>query len=317
MESDGAYHVWTDETFDRRYGMSAAVAAIREAIRSHASGDLLAPPRFSLDVDAGSLVFTAGAETREQSAMGFRVYETVPESPDDYQLVAVWDANTGHFLGTIIGNRVGAVRTGAIGGVAIDLLARKDASSLGIIGSGQQARTQLAAAVEVRDFEHIAVYSPTRANRRAFAAEMREKLGVAVEPVTSPRHAVSGADVLVTATTSREPVIDLDWLEPGVHVNAVGPKFRDLHEIDPAIADLVDLGATDSLAQLDRYEERDVGFFLEGSPIREDIVELSELIDGAARGRQSTDERTLFCSAGLAGTEVVIAHDALSRAKGA
>lgn len=307
MTTEEPYTILTDEQFDDRVPMERAVSLIERAIEAHASGDLHAPSRFGVETRTGSLVFTVGVEQHSFNVMGFRVYETLPDSPDDHQLVASYDSETGEFHGVIVGYRVGAVRTGAIGGVAIDQLARQDASTVGLLGSGRQAKTQLEAATAVREIESVRVYSPTKNNRESFATEHGQQLGIDIEPVESNEAAVRGADILITATSSREPVLEPEWLDAGVHVNTLGPKFVDMHELPPAVAEGCDVIATDSLTQVDDYE-RD--FFLSGTGDRERMVELGSVLDGSSQGRTSETDRTLFCSVGLAGTEVVLANAA-------
>ncbi len=310
MNANPPYRILTDEEFEGQLSMTTAIRVIERAIESHGEGGLDAPSRFSIDAENGSLVFTVGMETNAFNVMGFRVYETIPESPDEHQLVATYDSDTGTFEGVIIGHRVGAVRTGAIGGVAIDRLARSDAKTVGVLGSGRQARTQLEAAATVRDLDEVNVYSPTTDNREQFAAELGPGLGLDANAVSTSEAAVRGADVLITATSSREPVFDSDWLEPGVHVNSVGPKFETAHELDPAVAANSDVIVTDSLAQVDDYEPE---FFLANTPDRSRMIELGDIVTGSVSGRDSDDETTLFCSVGLAGTEVVLAHEAVRR----
>lgn len=306
MTADTPYQVLTDVDFDARVPMETAVETIGDTLVSHGSGHLDAPSRFHLDADDGALVFTAGLD-HESDVMGFRVYETLPDSPDDHQLVATWDAATGAFEGLIVGHRVGTVRTGAIGGVAVDALARQDATTLGLLGSGRQAATQLAAAAVVRDLDHVRVYSPTESHREAFAADQADELDVEVDAVSDAEAAVRGADIVIAATASRDPVFDPDWLADGVHVSTIGPKFTHAHELDPSVAADCDVIVTDSLAQLDDYQ---APFFLEGTGHRERMRELGRVLTGQAVGRESSGERTLFCSVGLAGTEVALAHEA-------
>lgn len=312
MGDNTPYAILTDAEFDDLVPMTAAVHAIRDGIASHATGDLVAPSRFGVEGEQGSLVFTAGVETAATHVMGFRVYETVPDSPPGNQLVVTYDGETGALEGIVVGDRVGAVRTGAIGGVAIDELARPAATTVGVVGSGRQARTQLRAAATVRDLEHVAVFSPTREHRERFASNLGADLDLAIDAVDSSEAAVRDADIVITATTSRDPVVDPDSLAPGVHVNTVGPKFVDANELDPAIADMSDVIVTDSLAQVDGYDSR---FFLADTPHRNAMIELSAIVHGAVRGRRDADDVTLFCSVGLAGTEVVLAHEAFRRLK--
>ena len=231
------------------------------------------------------------------------VHDTYPDrGPDHQQLVAVFSASTGAFEGLFVGHAIGRWRTGAIGGVAVDRLARPDATTLGVLGSGNQARTQVRCACAVRDFEEVHVYSPTREHREAFAAEIGETVAPAVTAVDEPEAAVSGADVLVCATTSREPVFDPAWLEPGTHVTSIGPKFEGLQELPDGAIERADVIATDSLAQVDGYDRP----FVVGGADRERMIELSAVVAGETVGRSDPAEITLFCSVGLAGTEVVL-----------
>lgn len=313
MAGNPPYAILTDAEFDDLVPMPTAVDAIRGAIASHATGDLVAPSRFDVAGERGSLVFTPGVATAATHVMGFRVYETVPDSPPGNQLVVTYNGDSGALEGIVVGDRVGAVRTGAIGGVAIDTLARRGATTVGVVGSGRQARTQLRAAAVVRDLEHVSVFSPTRDHRERFARELGADLDLAIDAVDSSETAVRDADIVITATTSRDPVIEPEWLVPGAHVNTVGPKFVDAHELDPAVAEVSDVIVTDSLAQVDGYASR---FFLADTPHRDAMIELSTIVHGGTPGRRDADDVTLFCSVGLAGTEVVLAHEAFRRLDG-
>lgn len=282
-----------------------AVAAMERALVEHAAGTLVAPPRWRVPVaEAADLVFTAGA-ARATGACGFRVYETFPErSPDHQGLVAVWDADDGRFRGLVVGGAVGVLRTGGIGGVAVDALARPDATTLGVLGSGPQARAQLEAVDAVRDLETVRVYSPTRANRRALAGKLDDRLAPSVAAVADAETAVRGADVVVCATDSEEPVLETAWLEAGTHVTSLGPKFADGSELPGDLPDRADRVVTDSLAQVEALERP---FFLDESALEE----LGPFVAGDRVGRREADDVTLFCSVGLAGTEVVLAADLL------
>ncbi len=148
------YRIITDEDIDRILQIETVVNVIEQTLRAKAEGALMAPPRFSVDVDMGALVFTAGAEMKYSRSIGFRVYDTFPESsPDHPQLVAVFDSETGDFRGLVIGGAIGALRTAAINAVAIKHMARSDAKNLGILGSGFQARFHMQAAMVVRQFQ--------------------------------------------------------------------------------------------------------------------------------------------------------------------
>ncbi len=307
------YHVLSDEDVATTLSMSDVIRKIEDALREKSEGTLVAPPRFHVDVEKGSLVFTAGAATKREKVIGFRVYDTFRlqrESPDTVQLVAVFDSDSGEFRGIVIGNLIGVMRTGAIGGVAINHMSRPNSEVLGIIGSGIQARSQLEAAVSVRQFTTVKVYSRSAQRRKAFAEEMGAKVGLPIKAVASAQEAVHEADVLICATTSAAPVFPADWLKSGVHINTVGPKFNDAHEIDIEVAARSSVIATDSPAQIEAYAKP---FFLLDTPHSARIIDLSDIVVGRQAGRTSPDDITLFCSVGLAGTEVVVANEAIER----
>ncbi|HML22669.1 MAG TPA: ornithine cyclodeaminase family protein [Aggregatilinea sp.] len=302
-----AYPILTDDDLDRVLSYERAIEQIEAALREHAAGTLNAPPRFYVGMGTGDLVFTVGAGEQAHAA-GFRVYTALPGSHDDRdQIVAVFDSHTGKLRGLVLGNQLGAIRTGAIGGTAIKHMARLDARVLGIIGTGRQARTQIEAAAAARPLERIRVYSRTPAARDAFAAEMQQRNGIPVEAVDSPEAAVRGADIVIGATNSRTPVLDAAWIAPGTHVSTIGPKFAAGHEMPLDLAPRCAIIATDSPAQIDAYPEP---YFL-SAPDRARTIPLSAIVTGQQPGRTSPDDITLFCSVGLAGTEVFVALAAL------
>lgn len=277
-----------------------AIDAVRDALVARAGGDLDAPPRWMLDLGAGRLVFTVGAERRRSRAAGFRVYDTFPDRGADHaQIVAVFDADDGRLRGIVVGDLLGAVRTAAIDAVAIDALARPDAATLGIVGTGLQAEHHLLAAAAVRELDRVVVSSRNRDRRRAFATRMTETSGVEVVPVDAPETAAERADILILATTSHRPVVDAAAVGSGTHVTTIGPKFVDAHELPVSVGEAADLVVTDSLPQVEAYPRP---FFLDVP-----MVELAGIVAGNRPGRVRPEDLTLFCSVGLAGTEVVVA----------
>lgn len=309
--------ILTDDDLPVFADMRHAIAAIETAFRARAAGAFVAPPRHHVAFpgpvaeEAGRLTFTIGGDER---VAGFRVYDTFGGA--DEQIVAVWAAAAEeaprNLLGLILGTRLGEIRTGAIGGLAIDRMAASDAGILGIIGSGPQARSQLEAATAVRPLRDIRVFSRSEDNRRRFAAEMSAELDLPVMPVESAQAAVAGAGIVVCATPSHVPVLQAEWLSPGVHINSLGPKTRRHHEIGVDIAAIARIIATDSPQQCDAL---DAPFFLDGTPHRQRLIDLADLVAGHKPARRAPDDITLFCSVGLAGTEVLVAEDILRRAQ--
>jgi ornithine cyclodeaminase len=187
--------------------------------------------------------------------------------------------------------------------VAVDALARPDATTLAVIGSGRQAWTQVWAAAAVRPLRQIRVQSRSAARRAAFAERVRAELGVPAEPVDSAREAVAGADIVVLATTSVTPVLDAADLAPGTHVNAVGFKQTDRHEFGTDLLDRADLLVTDSPAQAAAYAPPMLAAV---EPYAGGLRDLGAVLAGAVPGRTGADQVSVFCSTGLAGTEVFL-----------
>ncbi|MFT4182873.1 MAG: ornithine cyclodeaminase family protein [Rhizobium sp.] len=292
-----------DSDLERIPAMALAVEAIEEAFFARSAGDLVSPPRHSVSfAEKGDLIFTIGGTTDNASIAGFRVYDTFRGARHD-QIVAVWSTQTAELQGILIGTRLGEIRTGAIGGVAVRHMSSPDATTVGIIGSGQQARAQLEAASLVRQLSYVRIYSRSERNRYQFALEMEERLGIPVEAVDSPRCAVRDADIVICATSSLTPVIKAEWLKPGAHINTVGPKMVDEHELGLDVAAAAHLIATDSPEQVKAYR---MPFFLEGTPSGERMVDLAAIVSGKLAARDRPGQTTLFCSVGLAGTEVLV-----------
>ena len=308
-----SYQILTDADVQRLTRMKPVIEAIERVFLEKENGTLVSPPRFRLETEDGDLVFTAGAATGMEKVTGFRVYDTYSnDDPGHEQLVSVFDSKTGVFKGIIIGNLLGVIRTGAIGGAAINVMSRSDAKQLAVIGTGAQARTQLEAAVAVRDIQRIQVYSRSDRNRAKFGEEMTKKLGMDVVPVDSSKSCVENADIVICATNSSSPVLEADWLKPGVHINTVGPKSVKGHELPIEIASRSSVISTDSLEQLNAYS---ISHFLANTPFEKKIVELSDIISGNIQARTSNNDVTLFCSVGLSGTEVVVANEIMKMAE--
>lgn len=298
--------ILTDDDLAAGVDMQRIIAAIETALQAKAAGTLVAPPRLNVPFDrAGKLVFTVGGTMAGNRVAGFRAYQTFADIRPDQNVTALWDQATGQLIGLVIGELLGALRTGAIGGVAIKLLADPKADTVAMIGTGLQPRTQLQATAAVRPLREVRVFSRTPARRDGFAAEMARTLGVPVRPCATAEDAVRDAPIVICATDSAEPVIRADWLAPGAHVTTLGPKFRDRHEIGLDLVERATLIATDSPAQLTAYAEPHL---LEGTPHLARVIDLADIAAGLRPGRQAPADLTLFCSVGLAGTEVLVAE---------
>lgn len=292
--------VLDDHEVRARLGAEAAVAAIRQALLDVERGSLVAPPRVSADLGSARLVFTAGAATGRW--FGYRSYDTAGADPGA-QVVVVHDWQTGLVDAIAVGNELGPRRTGATGAVAVDALARRGPVRAGLVGAGVQAWSQLWAITAVRRLDDVLVWSRDGARRAAFARRARDQFGLNVREAAGAEHAVRERDLVILATSSAVPVIDPAWVAPGCHVTTLGPKQQARAEFDAALAEQAEVIVTDSVAQARAYQPP---FVLEGTRHMDRITSLGSVLDGRCDGRTRSDQVTLFCSVGLAGTEVYL-----------
>ena len=209
--------------------MDIALPAVEASFRKLALDEAVNCPRQRCQTDAVMLhVLPAAAKTL--GAVGLKAYTTGKFEATFH--VFLFDPKRGGLTAVIQADFLGQVRTGAAGGVATKKLARADATTVGLFGTGKQARTQLEAVCKVRKIESVAVYGRDEARRSAFAAEMTATCGVPVEAVASPELAAVGKDIVVTATTSKEPVLKGEWVAPGAHLNLIGSNMRARAEAD-------------------------------------------------------------------------------------
>ena len=276
------------------------VDAMRQALLAAYDGRLVAPPRASASLGGGRMVLTAGHLVGQW--YGYRAYDTFGH-PETEQVVVLHDGRTGVVRAVAVGEELGSRRTGGLGGVAVDALARPDATTLGVIGSGRQAWTQVWAAAAVRSLREVTVHSRSAARREAFAARVRTELGIPARSVDTVSAAVRDRDVVVLATTSVTPVLAAADLSPGTHVNAVGFKQRDRAEFDSGLLDAAAVLASDSPAQARSYVPP---MLAAEPPYAARLHDLGAVLAGAVPGRTSADQISVFCSVGLAGTEVFL-----------
>ena len=297
----------------------ACADAMAEVLAAHARGEAQMPLRSVVRFEgaAGFMGLMPAWRGGEEPVFALKSLCLMPGNParglDTHQgTVTLFDGATGVPTAILDASAVTAVRTAAVSAVATRTLAREDARVLAILGAGVQGKAHLKALVGVREFEDVRVYSPTEAHARAFAAAGDGLARV----VSSAEDAVRGADVVVTATSAREPVLRRDWLEPGAHVNAVGastPSVREL-DVDTVAACALFCDSRESL----RNEAGEYRLALEQGAIPgENHVrgELGEVLAGSAPGRLHADELTVFRSLGLAVEDLAAAECAVTRAR--
>jgi alanine dehydrogenase len=280
------------------------VDAVREGYRQRGEGAQAEPRTKLTNGDPPGFLTTYAAVLPDTGAMGGYTYSAGFGAGDAWFMTPLFDAASGEPLALVDGASMNPFKTGAAGAVGVDALAREDATSVAVIGSGAQARGQLRATATVRDVETVWVYSPTKEHREQFAGEMDRRLDASVAAVASPAAAVEGADVVITATNASAPVFDGERLEPGAHVTAMGQYTPGKRELDTATIERAKY-----VPDLRARATQDAGSFLhavEEGVVDEDHVyaELGDVVAGEVPGREDDEEVTVFDSGGT-GIETV------------
>ncbi len=293
--------------------MPKAVEAMRHAYSQFSAGEAIAPPRQHIHTDKG-VTLIMPAYLPECGEFGIKVVSIYDENPKRNlpritATVLVLDAATGAPKAFIDGGSLTAIRTGAGGGVAADLLATQHAKNVGLFGAGVQARTQLQAVMATRDIKRVTLISRTSASAQKLATEIsRWADAPEVKLVTRTEQVIEDADIVICATTSAIPLFDGNALQPGTHITAIGTFVPEKREVD-----------TTTLRRAHRIvvDSREACLEEAGELIIPNIqphAELGEIINGEKPGRQSDDEITFFKSVGIAVQDVVAASTLLAEA---
>jgi ornithine cyclodeaminase/alanine dehydrogenase-like protein (mu-crystallin family) len=308
--------VLNQEEVERLLDMEGCIEAMAGALASLARGEVHVPLRFVVKPEEEpSLIGLMPAHRGGDSPLySLKTVCVFPDNPqrglDAHQgTVTLFDGETGEVRALMNASAITAIRTAAVSAVATRLLAREDARVLGVLGSGVQARSHLEALRLVRDFERVRIFSPTPGHASALADE------AGAEVAGSAEEAVRGADVVVTATSSVEAVLERGWLKEGAHVNVVGGRPPQMRELDTAtVADSAFYVDRRESAENEAFDYRDA---LESGAIGPGHIrgEIGEVLIGAAPGRQSPEELTVFRSLGLAVEDLAAAEYVVRRAR--
>lgn len=303
-----------EEDITRLLRVDDVIAAVEEAFRQQGLGTAVNRPRQR--VPAGTVLHVMAGGLPAWGVMGFKAYTSARSG---VRFVAhLYSADSGELLAVMEADRLGQLRTGAASAVATRYMARPEAGSIGIIGTGRQARSQVLAISRVRPVALVKCYSRSASRREAFAEEMVQELGAEVVAVERPEEAVEGVDIVVTATTAREPVLPGAWLEAGMHVCAIGSNAATRRELDTAAITRAAVIAVDDPAQA-RVECGDLIAAVDSGAAGWDrVTELGRIVAGLDLGRGGPDEITLFESQGVAIEDVAamkLTYD-LARSRG-
>ena len=283
--------------------MQLALDALDEVFRARSAGEVWNEPRHRLPVGEGSYNVMAAT----WPARGYAGLKSYVAGGGGASFHVMLYSTRGEGLLAVIGaGHMGQVRTGAASGIATKYMAPERASSVGIIGSGYQAETQLEAVCAVREIKDVKVFSRTAENRDRFASTMSERLGVNVVAVDSKEAAVEDMDVLIAITNSVEPVITGEMVAPGVHINAAGNNSWMKRELDTAAVVKADLVACDDIDQTkmecgELMRAAETGLFSWQS-----LVGLDRIVAGLRTARSSDSDITLFESQGVAFEDLAV-----------
>ena len=301
--------------------MAEAIGGMKYAFAQLSTGRADAPLRTHIKVEDVGATLVMPAFLADSGDLAIKIVSVFPNNPQlglptIHALVLALDTATGKPLALLEGASLTAIRTGAVSGAATDLLARPDARSVAIIGSGVQARTQLEAVCTVRDIREVRVFSLLPAQARQFAQEMagRGPIPHLITVAEDANSAVREADIVCTATTSLTPVFDGDQLKPGAHVNGVGSFTPEMQENDLQTIKRSLVIVDSRSAALE--EAGDLIMPLQKGDITLEHIaaELGEVVSGIHPGRTSPLQITFFKSVGVAVQDAAAASIAISNA---
>jgi len=301
--------------------MDLAMAAVTEAFRAYGEGRVNLPPKVHLPVARGSFKAMYGEIFLPAGHIcGVKWNANFPENPRQGRLtvmgkVLLNDPATGLELADMDSSYLTNYRTGAAGGLAVQYLARQEAARLGLVGAGEQARTQVAAILKVRPIKEITIFSRTTARAQALRDEIKARYGIAARVVEAVAAAVQGQDIVVTVTPSTSPLVHREWVGPGTHINAFGADSPGKQELAPAILTAAKI-VVDDWAQCKDIGEINVPL-AHGELTPEQIYgSLGDIVSGKKPGRTNPEEITVFDATGLAIQDLSLGLEILRRAEG-
>ncbi|NPE28547.1 alanine dehydrogenase [Methanococcoides sp. SA1] len=304
--------LWLDQNDVRSLiGLSSAMEAVEKAFEQHGKKKVQMPPKSYLYFDKhnGDLR-TMPAYLEEQDISGVKIVNVHPGNrdkglPSVMALVVLNSTETGQPLAVMDGTYLTDLRTGAAGGVAAKYLARKDSHVVGIIGAGNQAKTQLLALSLVFDIHRVNVYDVSKDRSDDFREEMMQKIDATII-VTSTVKDTCDCDILVTVTPVRDPLVKAEWVKPGTHINAIGADAMGKEELDPTLLTSAKV-VVDDIIQASHSGEVNVPLSNGVISVDDIWAEIGEVVAGIKAGRECESEITVFDSTGLAIQDIATA----------
>jgi ornithine cyclodeaminase/alanine dehydrogenase len=288
--------------------MDDCLQAVETAFGELARGKTVMPQRAVIPIPDHKGIYLAmpGYIGGDMNALGLKVVTVYPNNPSQYDLPTILgtlmlcDPATGKAIAIMDAGYLTAVRTGAASGVATKYLARKDSKVCTIFGAGVQARKQLEAVQIVQPLEKVFVNDIAEKAMESFAGDLSSSLGVEITPTKEVETAVRESDIIITASSSHEPVFDGNWMKPGTHVNNIGSHTPDAREMDTTTVKRSKFVA--DLKEANLAEAGDILIPIKEGAVTEDHIyaSLGEIVVGDKPGRENAEEITVFKSCGLA-----------------
>jgi alanine dehydrogenase len=314
------FRLLTEQQVQSLLPMADLIAAMEAALARFSAGEVLQPVRSVLTVGPTKAFFgLMPAYVPNPGSLGAKLVTVFADNPSKQlpshlATIVLLDPETGSLQALMDGRYITEARTAAVSAVSARFLAKRDAATLALIGSGVQARSHLEAFAEVRQLKDVRVWSPTAASRERFVREMSGHVAAPIRAAATAEEAVRGADLIVLATSSVSPVIENQWVGAGAHVVSVGACRPDQREMDPDLVARARLYVDSRAAAL--VEAGDVVMSMASGLFTAAHIrgELGEVVLGRADGRQADGDITIFKSLGMAVEDVVAADLVLRRA---
>ena len=292
--------------------MPMALEAVENVFGEYALGEAVNIPRERTRIAKGALHILQGA-VPNRKVIGYKAYTSTKEG--NRFLLYLYHSEHGNLEAVIEADFLGRMRTGATGGVAAKWLSRAESSVAGLFGSGWQAQGQLDALCAVRPIQKVKVLGRDRERLQTFCDRNSSHFGISVVPAVDGKEVVENSDIVVTATSSTEPVVVYPWVGEGTHINAIGSNALIRREIDEKTLRQCDLIAVDS-REVAARECGDLLPLLEKGRVNwRQILELGDILVGRAAGRTNDSQITLFESQGMAVQDLAVGATVLDRAR--
>ena len=300
-----------DEEVSRAVSMDDMLSAI-ESMQGHfGRGEAMVLPRKKI-IASGGVLAVMGGGLFYDGVLGVKTY-TVVRGTYSFQ-VSLYDAETGRLMCYTQANRLGQLRTGATTALAVKYLSNSDAATVGIIGTGYQAPTQLEAISKIRNIKSVKAFSRTAENRDAFAKTMTDSLGLAVSSASGAQEVVEGSDVVICIAAATEPVVNGEWLASGVTLIGAGPTTWRIREVDDAAIVRADKIFVDSVEQA-RDEAGDMASAVDRGLLQwSQLLELRHAVAGTVSGRDNHNQIVFAKMMGTGVADVAAAKLAYDKA---